>query len=143
MNITTSLLFAAFASWSPSWVQPPAQPELPIQVLPTGHWIEIATMLDGTTVAVDTLGLRRTGYRVVFLERTLQAEPSADGAQIRMAQVEINCDARTSSMIAHSSFTLDGHLTASYLVPPAEREVREIQKDSPVETMMRIVCGFG
>ena len=95
---------------------------------------------DSALYALDPASLTREGDRVRARMRASRAEPMADGISSVVAEVELDCRARTATLLGRTAFGADGRLLAALEVPAEQRRAEPLRANAEDEALHRSLC---
>jgi len=107
---------------------------------PAPAWRTIHTV-EGAAYALDPASVRREGDKVQARLRASAARPLADGTSAVVAEIELDCAARTATLIRRAAFGADGRLLAALDVPAGERRARLLGGEAADAAIERSLCG--
>ena len=107
------------------------------------RWEEILPADNSGRNFIDPTSLRRDGDRVRFLMRSVGHQTNADGAAAFNMRVEIDCRARTFTLLVADSYEPDGSLLASVALTPEQLQPTPIAEINDQDRLLPRVCGAG
>lgn len=107
------------------------------------RWEEVLPADNSGRNFIDPASLRRDGDRVRFLMRSVGHQTNADGVAAFNMRVEIDCRARTFTLLVADSYTPDGTLVASVELPPDQLQPTPVGEINDQDRLLPRVCGAG
>jgi len=105
------------------------------------RWEEVLPADNSGRNFVDPTSLSRDGERVRFLMRSVGHQTNADGAAAFNMRVEIDCRARTFTLLVADSYRPDGTLLASVALTPEQLQPTPVAEINDQDRLLPRVCG--